>query len=87
MSKERAAWSTKFLNALADGMKPEEAAKILLAVFRAKQSWAVLEVLERLVGKVSQPIEGPGGGSIRIEVVHLKGEGGNGNGGNGGEAK
>ena len=56
MSRERAAWATKFSNALADKLTPEDAADILIKSFRARQSWATQEVLDRLLGKVTQPI-------------------------------
>ena len=57
-TRERAAWSAKFHNALAEKLTPDQAADTLVAAFKAKQSWAVQEVLERLMGKVTQPIEG-----------------------------
>jgi hypothetical protein len=56
-SRDRAAWSIKFNNALAMKLDPAEAADILIKSFRARQSWATQEVLDRLLGKVTQPVE------------------------------
>ena len=57
MCAERAAWATKFNNALAKKLSPDEAADILIAAYKAKRPWAVAEVHERIMGKVTQPIE------------------------------
>jgi len=58
MSRERAAWSIKFHNALAEKLTPEDAADLLIKAFKARQSWAAQEILDRLLGKVTQPVSG-----------------------------
>lgn len=64
MSRERAAWSNKFHNALAEKLTPEDAADLLIKAFKARQSWAAQEVLERLLGKVTQPVDNKVTGSV-----------------------
>jgi hypothetical protein len=71
MSRERAAWSAKFHNALAEKLTPEDAADVLIKAFKARQSWASQEVLDRLLGKVTQPVSGAldTSGTLTIRVV------------------
>jgi len=57
ISGERAAWAARFNNALAAKLDPEEAAKVLVEAYKAKRPWAVSEVHERLMGKVTQVVE------------------------------
>ena len=75
MSRERAAWSTKFHNALAEKLTPEEAADILIKALKARQSWAAQEVLDRLLGKVTQPVTAEQNIVYRVIYEKPKGKG------------
>jgi len=55
---ERSTWTTLFLNRLAERLDPKVAADILASAYEAKRPWAISEVHERLMGKVTQPITG-----------------------------
>lgn len=54
---ERTAWTNLFLNRLAKRLKPADAADILATAYEAKRPWAIAEVNERLMGKITQPVE------------------------------
>ena len=56
-SKDAVAFGAAFSNALATKGKPEELAKILWEEARRKKPWAIEMVMERLMGKVTQPID------------------------------
>ena len=78
---ERAAFATKFANALATQGKPEELAKVLWDAARSKRPWAIEMILDRLMGKPNQPMTGEFNGkqSLTIKVVQVKDGNGNGN--------
>ena len=59
-SVTRAEWSVKFNDLLAEELPPNEAVKILIKAYKAGKPWAIQEVLERLMGKVTQPIDHSG---------------------------
>ena len=58
LSKEAAAFSMKFRNALAKKGNPDELAEILWKHAKNGRPWAIDVILERLMGKVTQPISG-----------------------------
>ena len=57
-NKEAQAFSILFRNALAKKMKPEELADIIITEAKRRRPWAIDIILERLMGKVAQPISG-----------------------------
>ena len=59
-SVTRAEWSVKFNDLLAEELPPNEAVKVLIKAYKAGRPWAIQEVLERLMGKVTQPIDHSG---------------------------
>jgi hypothetical protein len=66
---ERTAWTNLFLNRLAKRLKPADAADILATAYEKGRPWAIAEVHERLMGKVTQPIGGtPDGAPIRVRL-------------------
>ena len=77
-SEERAAWTSLFLNRLAERLDPKKAADILATAYEAKRSWAVMEVHERLMGKEEQPID-LRAKNLTIKVVQVKDGNGNAN--------
>ena len=69
---ERTAWTNLFLNRLAKRLKPADAADILATAYEKGRPWAIAEVHERLMGKVTQPIGGASDGvpiHVRLEKV------------------
>jgi len=58
LCKEAAAFSMKFRNALAKKGKPDELADVLWKHAKNGRPWAIDIILERLMGKVTQPISG-----------------------------
>lgn len=74
LCKEAAAFSMKFRNALAKKGKPDELAEVLWKYAKMGRPWAIDIILERLMGKVTQPI----GGDIDHPLVFKFGENGNG---------
>jgi len=88
---ERTAWTNLFLNRLAKRLKPADAADILATAYEKGRPWAIAEVHERLMGKVTQPIGGAPDAdgktqALVIKVIHTKDGDGGGN-GNGNGAK
>jgi len=88
---ERTAWTNLFLNRLAKRLKPADAADILAMAYEKGRPWAIAEVHERLMGKVTQPIGGAPDAdgktqALVIKVIHTKDGDGGGN-GNGNGAK
>jgi len=75
-SEERATWTNLFLNRLAKRLDPKVAADILALAYEAKRPWAITEVHERLMGKVTQPISGPSGGPIVLHAFWNNNENG-----------
>lgn len=58
VSLDRAAFAVKLNNFLCNGEgDPEELAKILWRYVRKGESWAVREILDRILGRAVQPIE------------------------------
>jgi len=57
-NKEAQAFSILFRNALAKKMSPDELAELLVANAKKNKPWAIEEILDRLIGKVTQPISG-----------------------------
>jgi len=81
---ERIAWTNLFLNRLAERLDPRMAANILATAYEAKRPWAITEVHERLMGKVTQPVgfqgeDGTTGNVLFVKVVQVKDGNGNGN--------
>ncbi len=72
--KEKHEWSVKFNNLLAKKLPPDEAVDVLIREYKRGKSWAVLEVLRRLVGEPIKSIEITGNPDNRliIEVVKTK---------------
>lgn len=66
LSREAAAFSMKFRNALAKKMSPEDVADILINEVKKKKPWAIQEFLDRLMGKSTQPIEHSGNVGIPV---------------------
>ena len=69
-SRERAAWTNLFLNHLAERLDPEAAADILATAYEAKRPWAITEVHERLMGKVTQPLGGDKDNPVPIRLIY-----------------
>jgi len=69
-SEERAAWTNLFLNRLAERLDPAEAADILATAYEAKRPWAIMEVHERLMGKVTQPLGGDKDNPVPIRLIY-----------------
>ena len=57
VSKDRVAWAKKFNNMLAKKLPPEEAVDILIKEYKRGKSWAIIEVLKRLVGEPIHTLE------------------------------
>ena len=72
-SVTRAEWSVKFNDLLAEELPPNEAVKVLIKAYKAGRPWAIQEVLERLMGKVTQPIDHGAStdGSLIIKVIQV----------------
>lgn len=69
---ERMAWTNLFLNRLAKRLKPADAADILATAYEQRRPWAITEVHERLMGRVTQPIGGdPSGTPIRVKLEKI----------------
>lgn len=66
LNSKAQAWSIRFRNQLALELGPEEAAKIMAREYRKGRPWAVAEVNERLMGKVTQPIDQAGNVTFRV---------------------
>ena len=68
------AFAIKFRNALAEKIKPEKVADILIEQVKKGKPWAIQEYLDRLMGKSAQPMEHSGqiDGKLTIEVVKTK---------------
>lgn len=56
-SKDRVEWAAKFNNLLALKLPPDEAVETLIREYKRGKSWAILEVLRRLVGEPIQSLE------------------------------
>ncbi len=56
--KEAAIFGEMFVNALAKGGDPKDLAKVLWKYAKAGRPWAIEMILDRLVGKVEQPVTG-----------------------------
>ena len=68
--KERAAWGQAFLNALAKKLPPDAVADILVEQVKRGRPWAIEVYLDRVMGKVVQPISGgDDDGALRIRVI------------------
>ena len=74
LCKEAAAFSMKFRNALAKKGNPDELAEILWKYAKQGRPWAIDIILERLMGKVTQPISG----AVDHNLFFNFGENGNG---------
>ena len=57
-SKEAQSFAERFANALAKGGEPQDLSEMLWEKALKGQSWAVEILLDRLIGKVVQPIDG-----------------------------
>jgi hypothetical protein len=57
-SKEAQSFAERFANSLASGGDPKDLAAILWEKALKGQPWAVEVLLDRLIGKVTQPISG-----------------------------
>jgi len=69
--KERAAWEQKFRNALAEKTDPLKLAQVLAdAAMRAKRPWAIEIILDRLIGKVAQPVGLSGEVKVPIRLIY-----------------
>jgi hypothetical protein len=55
--KERATWAIEFNNALAKRADAEALVEKLVSLAERGVEWAMKEVLDRLLGKVTQPID------------------------------
>jgi hypothetical protein len=62
---DRAAWAINFNNALAEKADPDKLIKKLLDLAERGCEWAMKEVLDRLMGKSTQPISGSLGVDLR----------------------
>ena len=68
--KERSDWGRLFLNALAKKLPPDEVADILIEQVKRGRPWAIEVYLDRVMGKVVQPISGDSDdGALRIRVI------------------
>lgn len=81
LCKEAAAFSMKFRNALAKKITPDELADIIIDAANRRRPWAIDIILERLIGKVTQPITGEMDHNLFFDFR----ENGNGNGDKGKE--
>jgi len=70
-SKEAQSFAERFANALASGGDPKALAALLWEKALKGQPWAVEILLDRLIGKVSQPVSGglTVDGHLTIEVI------------------
>ena len=57
LKKEAIAFAIKFKNALVEHGNPNELAEILWNEARKKKPWAIEMILDRMMGKSTQPIE------------------------------
>ena len=57
---EAQAFAVRFRNALAEKISAGEMAELLIAEAKRKRPWAIQEILDRLMGKSTQPIEHKG---------------------------
>ncbi len=84
---DRAAWAINFNNALAKKADPDKLIKKLLELAERGCEWAMKEVLDRLMGKVAQPLAHSGeiktNDPLIVKVVFVKDS----DGGNGDKAK
>jgi len=69
-SIERTTWTNLFLNRLAERLDPAVAADILATAYEAKRPWAIMEVHERLMGKVTQPLGGDKDNPVPIRLIY-----------------
>jgi len=75
----RAAFMARLNNALAGGEgDPEELARILWKYARAGKPWAISEILDRICGRPTQPLEHSGevktGEKLIVKVIHVNDE-------------
>lgn len=75
VAKERQAFSTEFNNALAKRLDMNVLVEKLADLAERGVEWAMKEVLDRTLGKASQPLEHSGsvevGGKVVVEIVHV----------------
>ena len=72
VAKERQAFTTEFNNAIAKRVDMETLVEKLVSLAEAGHEWAMKEVLERTLGKVSQPVD------MKATLSFAFGENGNG---------
>ena len=73
-SKAAVAFGASFSRALAEHGSAEELAEILWSEARRKRPWAVEMIMERLMGKVTQPVDSDANVLFRIIYAKAKQE-------------
>jgi len=75
-NSDRVEWTAKFNNLLAKKLDPEAAVDVLIKAYKASRPWAIQEVHERLMGKVTQPIDHSGelktDNTVTVKVIHVQ---------------
>jgi len=68
VSEERRTFTVEFNNAIAKRADVPKLVDKLVTLAEHGIEWAMKEVLDRTMGKVTQPIGGEGGGPVRIRL-------------------